>query len=101
MIALCSANSASSAVIRIHPSSGFSGGGGTSRKSFFRPVVGRDIREEKLSRMIGGGKLFCVLGAEGLLCFFALKIRRKNERRINAKIAIRIHDSIAFSPFRS
>ena len=86
-----------------YPRSGFSGGGGTSRKSFFLPDRGRAI----VGVMVAGnllfmvaGKLLCrvgggLLGAvcEGiLLCVLAFKTRRKNENRINAKMANLTHE---------
>jgi hypothetical protein len=82
-----------------YPSSGFSGGGGMSRKSFFFPL-GRDKVNGKVCRILDAG--FCgIEGGEGTpevrRCAFALKMRRKSESRINAKIAILIHVSIASS----
>ena len=59
-----------------YPSSGFSGGGGTSWKSFLRRRTGRAI-----------------LG-EALPCAVALKIRRRKESKINAKIASLNHCSM-------
>jgi hypothetical protein len=82
-----------------YPSSGFSGGGGMSRKSFFLPL-GRDKFNGEVCRILDAG--FCgTEGGEGILevrrCAFALKMRLRNESRINAKIAILIHGCIACS----
>jgi hypothetical protein len=83
-----------------YPRSGFSGGGGTSRKSFFLPENGRVT----VGRMVVG-KLLCMVGGRLLgavgdgvgRCALAFKSRRKNEMRITAKIAILSHESIACS----
>jgi hypothetical protein len=87
----------------VYPKSGFSGGGGTSRKSFFLPDPARAI-----VGVIVTGNLLCELegnlarvleesppgaGGEGTPArLFAFKIRRKNEIRITAKIAILTHE---------
>ena len=79
-----------------YPRSGFSGGGGTSRKSFFRPERGCAILGVMVEGKLfcaGGGTLLGILG-DGilLLCVLAFKIRRKNESRIIAKIASLTHE---------
>jgi hypothetical protein len=83
-----------------YPRCGFSGGGGTSRKSFFLPENGRTrVGRIVVGRLLGmvGGRLPCAVGDGVLLCALAFKIRRKNENRISAKIPILTHDSIARS----
>jgi hypothetical protein len=86
-----------------YPRSGFSGGGGTSRKSFFRPDRGRAIVgvivEGNLLCMFEGnfgciveGSLPGIVGVGLPLRALAFKIRRKNESRITAKMANLIHE---------
>jgi hypothetical protein len=97
--------------VSFYPRSGFSGGGGTSRKSFFLPdrgraMVGVTVAGNLLcivagnSLCIAGGNLACALeesppgaGREGTpLRALAFKTRRRNETRITAKIANLTHE---------
>ena len=75
-----------------YPNSGFSGGGGTSRKSFFFPCGRRRVWESPSFVLA-----FCFPGLGIFVLVRALEIRRKKERRISAKIASLIQVSIAVS----